>query len=95
MGLKERDVEPQPPTPVWKPELEAPATSAVGAHSTTVDLGAAGSVTFTVSINPLAMTKNDRETFFKVADTLEQWQRSLDLARRGQEGADTNEVLAS
>lgn len=41
-------------------------------HATTVDLGAAGSVTLVVDVNPLLLSKADRDFFFGLVDSIEE-----------------------
>lgn len=43
------------------------------AHAVQVDLGAAGTVTLMVAVNPLALTKDDRTAFYAIVDALNEW----------------------
>jgi hypothetical protein len=73
-----------PEPPVVDPP--SPQNEAKG-HRTTVDLGAAGAVTLTVDVNPLLLTKSDRQYFYDLVDKIEDWRSSRLPARDGAPGS--------
>jgi hypothetical protein len=65
---------PLPPTP--EPVATALATNPQDGHHTTVDLGPGGQVTLIVNVNPLAMSRADRDIFYSVVDKITDWQHA-------------------
>lgn len=64
-----------PPVPA-PPPTQPPAQPPLGDHRTTVELDGIGHVTLAVNINPLLLTKVDRDFFYDVVDKMNEWRAS-------------------
>ena len=61
---------------------QPPKPDAGTAHVARVDLGIAGTVSLTVSVNPLALSKDDRTAFYAIVDAFHDWAAAHTVAAR-------------
>ncbi len=65
-------------SPVAAPPAVTPPSKG---HTVTLSLGAAGSVSLTVDVNPLLLRKSDREFVFSLVDQVEDWRSTQESAK--------------
>ena len=64
-------------TPLVDQTMEPPENPLPKGFGTTIDLGAEGTVTLYVDVNPIALSVSNREAFFAIVDAFNDWRVAL------------------